>query len=96
MAKKNSTEKVSTAAATSSGVRRFELVEGASSKFWEVSQNGSEFTVRFGRIGTEGQPSKTKDAGSPEKATAAFEKLIRQSEYFNARLLQAMGQPNER
>ena len=78
MAKKKSTAKASTVAATNSGVRRFELVEGASSKFWEVSQNGSEFTVRFGRIGTEGQSPKTKDAGSPEKATAAVEKLIRE------------------
>ena len=78
MAKKKSTAKASTVAATNSGVRRFELVEGASCKFWEVRQNGSEFTVRFGRIGTEGQPSKTKDAGSLEKATAAIEKLIRE------------------
>ncbi len=78
MAKKKSTAKASAVAATNSGVRRFELVQGASSKFWEVSQNGSEFTVRFGRIGTEGQSPKPKDAGSPEKATAAIEKLIRE------------------
>ena len=58
--------------------KRFELVEGSASKFWEVSQNGSEWTVRFGRIGTEGQAPKTKDAGTQEKATAEVEKLIRE------------------
>jgi hypothetical protein len=34
--------------------------------------------VRFGKIGTEGQAPKTKDAGTPEKAIAAIEKLIRE------------------
>lgn len=36
-------------------MRRFELVEGGSSKFWEVWTQGSELLVRFGRIGTAGQ-----------------------------------------
>ena len=58
-------------------MRRFELVDGSSSKFWEISQNGSEFTVRFGRIGTDGQGPKTKDMGTSEKAAAEVEKLIR-------------------
>jgi predicted DNA-binding WGR domain protein len=35
--------------------RYFEFVGGSSAKFWEVAQSGSELTVRFGRIGTEGQ-----------------------------------------
>ena len=64
-------------AAKGNGARRFELVDGSSSKFWEVSQNGSEFTVRYGRIGTDGQAPKTKDMGTSEKAAAEVEKLIR-------------------
>ena len=42
-----------------------------------MSQNGSEFTVRYGRIGTDGQAPKTKDMGTSEKAAAEVEKLIR-------------------
>ena len=36
-------------------VRTFELVEGASAKFWEISQDGLDVEVRYGRIGTAGQ-----------------------------------------
>jgi predicted DNA-binding WGR domain protein len=35
--------------------RRFEFVEGTSSKFWEITNNHREVTVRYGRIGTNGQ-----------------------------------------
>jgi DNA ligase 1 len=53
----------------SAGARRFELVEGSSQKFWEIRREGVDVTVRYGRIGTEGQ-SKTKgfaDEGGAEK-----------------------------
>jgi predicted DNA-binding WGR domain protein len=56
-------------------MRRFELVEGASGKFWEITIEGSSFTVHFGRIGTKGQ-SQTKSFASPDGAKAAAEKLI--------------------
>ena len=36
-------------------VRRLEFIEGQSAKFWEIAQNGCSVTVRFGRIGTQGQ-----------------------------------------
>jgi len=62
---------------TGTVIRLFEFVDDSSSKFWEVTLNGSEFTVRFGKIGTNGQ-SKTKNAGSPEKAKSEMEKLIRE------------------
>jgi DNA ligase 1 len=39
----------------SGGTRRFELTEGKSHKFWEISIAGTEVTVRYGRIGSEGQ-----------------------------------------
>ena len=35
--------------------RYFEFIGGSSAKFWEVVVSGNEVTVRFGRIGTEGQ-----------------------------------------
>ena len=35
--------------------RRFEYIEGASSKFWEITTNNREVTVRYGRIGSNGQ-----------------------------------------
>lgn len=56
-------------------MRRFELVEGSSSKFWEIAQEGGTYTVCFGRIGTNGQ-TQTKDLGSDAAAAAAVAKLI--------------------
>jgi len=47
--------------------RRFEFVEGSSSKFWEIRVSGTEVHLLFGRIGTQGQ-SNTKRF--PDKATA--------------------------
>ncbi|SFF91333.1 WGR domain-containing protein, predicted DNA-binding domain in MolR [Actinoplanes philippinensis] len=38
-------------------MRSFEFVEGSSAKFWEISREGGEVTVRFGRVGTQGQVS---------------------------------------
>ena len=37
--------------------RRFEFVEGKSSKFWEIVVAGTSVDVRYGRIGTDGQTS---------------------------------------
>jgi DNA ligase-1 len=53
---------------TTSTVRRFEFSEGRSNKFWEISTVGTEVTVRFGRIGTEGQ---TQLKSFPDAAAAA-------------------------
>lgn len=57
--------------------RLFELKEGTSDKFWEISLNGTSHTVRYGRVGTDGQ-SKTKDFDTEQKAAASCEKLIKQ------------------
>jgi cell wall assembly regulator SMI1/predicted DNA-binding WGR domain protein len=63
-------------AVTSGPVKRyFEFTSGTSNKFWEVSQNGSEMTTRYGKIGTNGQ-SKTKSFATPEKAAAETAKII--------------------
>lgn len=58
-------------------MRRFEFEEGGSSKFWEIDQKGSSFTVRFGRKGTDGQ-AKTTDCASADEAMAEVAKLIRE------------------
>src|SRR2546428_14095471 len=56
-------------------VRRFEFVGGGSAKFWEIRSNGAEVTVRFGRLGTNGQ-TQTKDLGSESAAFGRMARLI--------------------
>ena len=55
--------------------RHFEFVEGSSSKFWEISLDGTSFTTRYGRIGTPGQET-VKDMGSADKAKKEYDKLV--------------------
>ena len=55
--------------------RRFEFEEGGSSKFWEVSVEGSEMTVCYGRIGTSGQ-TKAKSFASGDAAQKEADKLV--------------------
>ncbi len=62
-------------AASPSGKRYFEFVEGASSKFWEVSVDDNEMTTRWGRLGSAGQ-SKTKSFKDEATAREQAEKLI--------------------
>lgn len=54
---------------------RYEFVEGSSSKFWEITLDGTSFTTTYGRIGTDGQ-STTKDWPSEAEAKKQYEKLI--------------------
>jgi len=63
------------AAGAATDARYFEFVEGASSKFWEVSQSGADMTTRWGRIGTAGQ-SKTKTFADELAAATQVAKLI--------------------
>ena len=57
--------------------RYFEFVEGSSSKFWEISTSGKDVTVRFGRIGTNGQ-TQIKTLADADAATKHAEKLIKE------------------
>lgn len=57
-------------------MRRFEYRDATSSKFWEIEQQGSTMTTRWGRVGTEGQ-TKSKDLGTEAKAEAEIAKQIR-------------------
>lgn len=36
-------------------MRRFEFIEGSSSKFWEAEVSGNSFVVAYGRVGSAGQ-----------------------------------------
>ena len=58
-------------------MRRFELVEGSSSKFWEIELGDTSFDVRWGRIGTSGQ-SQTKSFPTAAKAQAEHDKLVKE------------------
>jgi predicted DNA-binding WGR domain protein len=57
------------------GARYFEFVDGASSKFWEIKLEGTSFTTRYGKIGTDGQQS-LKEYDSDAKAKAEHDKLV--------------------
>jgi predicted DNA-binding WGR domain protein len=57
--------------------RRFELVEGSSSKFWQIEVDAASYTVTYGRIGTAGV-SKTTTCDSAVEASGDAEKLVRE------------------
>lgn len=54
---------------------RYELSEGTSNKFWEITLEGDSFTTAWGRIGTKGQTAQ-KAFESPAKAQAEYDKLV--------------------
>ncbi|MEH3147704.1 MAG: DUF4132 domain-containing protein [Methylobacterium frigidaeris] len=58
-------------------MQRYELTAGSSSKFWEAGTEENVLTIRFGRIGTQGQ-SKTKDFASAAAARAELDRLVRE------------------
>ena len=55
--------------------RRFEFVEGTSAKFWEITDSNREVTVRYGRIGANGQ-TQTKSFTSETVAAEHAQKQI--------------------
>ncbi|MGZ5505951.1 MAG: WGR domain-containing protein [Limisphaerales bacterium] len=55
--------------------RYLEFVSGSSQKFWEISVAGSSFTVRFGKIGTNGQ-TQTKTFGNDAMAKEQANRLV--------------------
>ena len=72
-AKKKAAAKTKKPVETDDEWQRYELVEGSSSKFWEVKVDGSNFSTRYGRIGTEGKVT-TKAAKSARDALAQAKK----------------------
>jgi predicted DNA-binding WGR domain protein len=60
------------------GIRHYlELISDRSRKFWEITVDGHEHTVRFGRIGSRGQ-SLTRRFESPAAAQQDADRLLRQ------------------
>ena len=47
-----------------------------SAKFWEVTQNGKNLHIHFGRLGTKGQ-NQDKSFDSADAAMAEMEKLVK-------------------
>ncbi len=58
-------------------MRRFEFVDGGSSKFWQIERVGSRLNVAFGRLGTAGQ-AQDKPHASESLAQAALDKLVKE------------------
>lgn len=54
---------------------RYEMIEGTSSKFWDITLEGVTVTVRYGRLGTAGQ-SNTKTFPSSAEAKKEHDKLV--------------------
>jgi predicted DNA-binding WGR domain protein len=65
----------STAPASHTTLRRFEFTEGGSKKFWEIGQTGCDMSVRYGRIGTNGQ-TQTKTFPDEARTAREVQKLI--------------------
>ena len=61
--------------ASGSPPRRLEFIEGGSRKFWQVSREGCDVVVAFGRIGTGGQQQR-KAFADEARAAAEVAKLV--------------------
>lgn len=57
------------------GKKYFEFIDDKSSKFWEIDTKGKTVSVRYGKIGTDGQTS-VKDLSTPAEAESHAAKLI--------------------
>ncbi len=55
--------------------RLFHFQDGKSNKFWEIELSGNSFTVRFGKIGTNGQ-TQTKEFDDDVKTEKEYDKLV--------------------
>ena len=67
-------------------MRHYENTEGDSRKFWEINLQGSNVTVRYGRLGTSGQ-RKSWQFGSQDEAKRDWEKRIAQKTRRGYRLM---------
>ncbi len=72
-------KKQEVAAAETAKIRYFEFSDGKSNKFWEISLDTQEVTVRYGRIGANGT-TKVKELASADAARKHYEKLISEKE----------------
>jgi DNA ligase-1 len=63
--------------ASPAGAAYYELSDGKSNKFWEISMDGCDVTVRYGRIGANGQ-TKVKSFDDEAAAAKHYDKLVEQ------------------
>ena len=72
-------KKKATTSRDDTAARMFEFHQGSSDKFWsiELAGNGKSHTVRYGRVGTDGQTS-TKAFPDKAKTQASYDKLVEQ------------------
>ncbi len=61
--------------AAATGGQYFEFKDGSSSKFWEITLGDKAYSVRFGKIGSDGQTS-AKSFKSAGEARAEYDKLV--------------------
>jgi predicted DNA-binding WGR domain protein len=54
---------------------RYELVEGTSNKFWEITMSGNDVKTRYGKIGTSGQQT-LKEFDNAAAAKKEYDKLV--------------------
>jgi len=55
--------------------RYFEFKDKDSNKFWEITVNGKNVSIHYGKIGTAGQ-NNSKELANPAEAAAHAEKVI--------------------
>jgi DNA ligase-1 len=67
--------RAATPAAGKSGKRYFEFADEKSSKFWEITLDGTSVTVRYGKIGASGQ-TQTKTFADATAAQKHHDKLV--------------------
>ncbi len=68
--------------------------DNSSHKFWNIDINGTEMTVTFGKVGTQGQ-SQVKSFATEEECRKAAEKLIAEKMKKGYILQQQPGEPTE-
>jgi DNA ligase-1 len=71
----NAAKSATSVATVATGVRYFEFKEGSSSKFWSIAISGNDVTVKYGRIGTNGQ-EKTKTFTNPLAAQEYYDEIV--------------------
>ena len=71
---------------------RYELIEGTSNKFWDITHDGVTVTVRWGKVGTAGQ-SNTKTFASAAEAKKEHDKLVGEKTRKGYLLADAPGAP---
>src|SRR6202012_4659627 len=54
---------------------RYEFKEGTSNKFWDITLDGSSFTTKYGKIGTDGQET-IKEWDDDDQAKKEYDKII--------------------